>query len=63
MHDMLTMTSAAAATINTQFDGNSDAASKPSPKNIADLTRCVWQLTVSPSNSLYNSLFCVNKTG
>ncbi|MEE0913584.1 MAG: hypothetical protein U0L76_03240 [Ruminococcus sp.] len=60
---MLTTTSDADATISTQLDGNSVATSKPSPKNIADLTLCVWQLTVSPYNSLYYFLFCVHKTG
>lgn len=36
--DMLTITSAAAATMSTQSDGSSVAISKPSPKHTADFT-------------------------
>ena len=54
---MLTITSAAAATISTHFAGKAVATSSPSPKQTADLTFCLWHLTVSPSTIVY----CTNK--
>lgn len=59
--DKLTITSAPAATISTQSDGKSDATSKPAPKHTADLTLCMWQFIVSPSNILYCKSNCVRK--
>lgn len=61
--EKLTTTSVADATISTHSGGNSVAISKPNPKHIADLIRCLKQFTVSPYISLYTFQLCVNKTG
>ncbi len=55
----LTIISAAAATTNTHFGGNSDAASKPAPKNTADFTFCLRHLISSPYTIIHGFMFCV----
>ena len=55
----LTIISAAAATTNTHFGGNSDAASKPAPKNTADFIFCLRHLISSPSTIIHGIRVCV----
>ena len=55
----LTIISAAAATTNTHFGGNSDAASKPAPKNAADFIFCLRHLISSPSTIIHGIRVCV----
>ena len=58
-HVILTNTSAAAATTSTHLVGNSDATSRPSPKNTEARILFFLHLTLSPSTILRESALCV----
>lgn len=62
MQDMLTIISAAAATINTHFVGKTVAVNIPRPNATAHLILFEQQFTVSPFIIVYTLIFCVMKT-